>query len=159
MLSLIPAIGTELLGLLTGELLITDRKPMHKVLWMTVGSILLMIVGKLWNFAFPINKILWSSPFVCWVGELCLLLQALFFLIIDVWKFQKWPFLFVMIGMNPITIYLANRIIGWDRANEFLGGGIAALFPENWRALTSSIGYVSIGWLFLYLLYKNKIFP
>ena len=158
LLALIPAIGTGLLGMLTGELLMTERKPMHKVLWMVVAGILMMIVGKIWDLTFPINKILWSSSFVCWVGGLSLLLLALFYLIIDIWKLRKWAFFFVVIGMNPITIYLANRIIQWHNANEFFFGGIAALFPENGRPLVLAIGYVAIGWLFLYFLYRKKIF-
>ncbi|NLY24349.1 MAG: DUF5009 domain-containing protein [Bacteroidales bacterium] len=158
LLALIPAIGTGLLGMLTGELLMTNRKQMQKVRWMVAGGILLMIAGKLWDLIFPINKILWSSSFVCWVGGLSLLLLALFYLIIDVWKKRRWAFFFVVIGMNPITIYLANRIIRWNHANEFFFGGIAALYPENGGALVLAIGYVAIGWLFLYFLYKKKIF-
>ena len=158
LLALIPAIGTGLLGMLTGELLMTERKPMHKVLWMVVAGILMMIVGKIWNLTFPINKILWSSSFVCWVGGLSLLLLALFYLIIDIWKLRKWAFFFVVIGMNPITIYLANRIIQWHNANEFFFGGFAALFPESGRPLVRAGGDVAIGWLFLYFLYRKKIF-
>jgi len=92
------------------------------------------------------------------VGGLSLLLLAIFYLIIDVWKQRKWAFFFVVIGMNPITIYLANRIITWDNANRFFFGGIAALFPENWGELVLAIGYVTIGWLFLYFLYKKRYF-
>lgn len=158
LLALIPAIGTGLLGMLTGELLMTKKKPMHKVIWMSLAAILMMIIGKIWDLTFPINKILWSSSFVCWVGGLSLLLLALFYLIIDVWKKRKWAFFFVVIGMNPITIYLANRIIHWNDTNEFFFGSIAALFPDNWGELVISIGYVTIGWLFLYFLYKKNIF-
>jgi|AGTN01.3.fsa_nt_gi Uncharacterized conserved protein len=157
-LALISATGTGLLGMLTGEVLLTNRKPMGKVLYMAVAGVALMIVGQVWNLTFPINKILWSSSFVCWVGGLSMLLLALFYLIIDVWKFGKWAFFFVVIGMNPITIYLANQIIRWENANEFIFRGIANLFPEAWAPLLMSIGYVMIGWLFLYILYRQKIF-
>ncbi|HMM15911.1 MAG TPA: DUF5009 domain-containing protein, partial [Petrimonas sp.] len=82
----------------------------------------------------------------------------IFYLVIDVWKFQKWAFFFVVIGMNPITIYLANRIIGWDSANRFFFGGLAGLLPEAWAPFIMAIGYVTIGWVFLYILYKKKVF-
>ena len=157
-LALISATGTGLLGMLTGELLLTNRKPMQKVLSMTIAGVALMLVGQLWNLTFPINKILWSSSFVCWVGGLSLLLLALFYLVIDVWKLRKWAFFFVVIGVNPITIYLANRIIGWEDANAFIVGGIANLFPETWAPLIMAIGYVMIGWIFLYFLYRKRIF-
>lgn len=60
--------------------------------------------------------------------------------------------------MNPITIYLANRIIGWSNANKFFFGGFADLFPEAWAPLIMAVGYVAIGWVFLYVLYKKKVF-
>lgn len=157
-LPLIAAIGTGLLGMLTGEFLMTDRKPMKKFLYMIVAGVALLIIGQLWNLVFPINKNLWSSSFVCWVGGLSVLLLALFYLVIDIWKFQKWAFFFVVIGLNPITIYLANRIIKWGSANNFFFKGFADLLPVTWAPLIMAIGYVVIGWVFLYILYKKKIF-
>ena len=154
----IAAIGTGLLGMLTGEFLKSKIKSMKKVLYMALAGVLLIVIGQIWNLAFPINKNLWSSSFVCHVGGLSILLLTLFYLIIDVWKFQKWAFFFVVIGMNPITIYLANRIIGFSKATNFIFGGFAKLVPETWSSLIMAIGYVTVGWLFLYLLYRKKIF-
>jgi predicted acyltransferase len=75
----ISAVATGLLGMLTGEFLMSSVKPMKKVMYMTIAAILLMIVGQVWNLAFPINKNLWSSSFVCWVGGLSMLLLAIFY--------------------------------------------------------------------------------
>ena len=159
--STVPAISTALLGMFTGEFLQSaymQSKPMRKVLYMIAAAVGLMILGKLWNLAFPINKNLWTSSFVCWVGGLSLLLFSVFYLVIDVWKFKKWAFFFVVIGMNPITIYLAERIINFRSASGFFFGGIAALLPESWTPLVNAIGVTAIGWIFLYLLYRKKIF-
>ena len=158
LLPTIAATATGLLGMLTGELLLTNKRPMRKVLLMSLIGIGLLIIGQIWNLVFPINKNLWSSSFVCWVGGLSMLLMALFYLVIDVWKFQKWSFFFVVIGVNPITIYLAVKIIRWNSANEFFFRGLANLFSETWAPFIMSLGYVAIGWMFLYVLYKKKIF-
>ncbi len=158
LLPTIAAVGTALLGMIIGEFFMTKIKPMKKVLYLLLIAILLMIVGQVWNLFFPINKHLWTSSFVCWVGGLSILLLAVFYLVIDVWKFQKWAFPFIVIGMNSITIYLANRIIGWDNANDILISGFARLFPGAWFPFIMAIGYVMIGWLFLYILYKKRIF-
>jgi predicted acyltransferase len=144
-----------------GEFLLSDHlkdKPLKKVLLMIFAAIILMAAGKLWNLVFPINKNLWTSSFVCWVGGLSLLLFAVFYLIIDVWHFKKWALFFVVIGMNPITIYLAERIINFRSASNFFFGGISDLLPETWSPLVNAIGVTAIGWIFLYLLYKKKIF-
>jgi len=160
-LSTMPAISTALLGMFTGEFLLSDYlkdKPLRRVLYLVIAAVVLMIIGKLWNIFFPINKNLWTSSFVCWVGGLSLLFFAVFYLIIDVWNCRKWAFFFVVIGMNPITIYMAERIINFRSATRFFFGGIAALLPETWAPLVDAIGYTAVGWVFLYILYKKKLF-
>lgn len=160
-LSTMPAIGTALLGMFTGEFLLSGylkEKPVKKVLYMAGAAVILMIIGKLWNIVFPINKNLWTSSFVCWVGGLSLLLFSIFYLIIDVWKYRRWAFFFVVIGMNPITIYLTERIVGFSKANSFFFKGLADLFPEKWASLVMATGLTAIAWLFLYFLFRKKIF-
>jgi predicted acyltransferase len=158
--STIPAIGTALLGMLTGEFMLSrylSDKPYKKVLYLVLAAIILMVIGRIWNLTFPINKNLWTSSFVCFVGGLSLLLFSIFYLIIDVLDFKKWAFFFVVIGVNPITIYLTERIVGFRGANKFFFGGIAAL-SETWAPLINGIGITAIAWVFLYILYKKKIF-
>ncbi|MBN1387339.1 MAG: DUF5009 domain-containing protein [Bacteroidales bacterium] len=159
--STVPAISTALLGMLTGQYMLSgyhSEKPLKRVLYMFLAAVALMLLGKLWNLAFPINKNLWTSSFVCWVGGLSLLLFTVFHLIIDVWNFRKWAFFFVVIGMNPITIYLARRIIGFRNASGFFFGGFADILPETWSPLVEAVGVTAVGWVFLYILYKKKIF-
>jgi predicted acyltransferase len=159
--STIPAISTALLGMFTGEFLLSNYlkdKSLRKVLYLIAAEILLIIIGKVWNIVFPINKNIWSSSFVCFVGGLSLLLFSIFYLVIDVWQYKKWAFFFVVIGMNPITIYLAERIINFRAATKFFFGGISAMFPETWAQLIDGIGLTAIAWVFLYILYKKKIF-
>jgi predicted acyltransferase len=160
-LSTIPAICTALLGMLTGQFVSSqylDNKPVRKVLYMVLAAIGLMILGRIWNIGFPINKYLWSSSFVLFVGGLSLLLFSLFYLIIDVWEYKKWTLFFVVIGMNPITIYLVERIINLDSATRFFFEGITALLPESWTDMMEGIGITAVAWVFLYILYKKKIF-
>jgi predicted acyltransferase len=160
-LSTIPAISTALLGMFTGEFLMSqylNNKPLRKVLFMFLAAICLMIIGQLWNLVFPINKNLWTSSFVCFVGGLSLLLFTLFYLIIDVWNFRKWAFFFVVIGMNPITIYLTERIVNLKVASKFFLGGLIAMLPGSWTQLLNGIAITAVGWVFLYILYRKKIF-
>jgi predicted acyltransferase len=161
LLSTLPAIATALLGMLTGEFLLSkylNDKPLRKVLYLILTAITLIIIGKIWNIVFPINKNLWTSSFVCFVGGLSLLLFSIFYLIIDVLQYKKWIFFFVVIGMNPITIYLAAKIINFKIATGFFFGGIVNILPETWAPLINGIGITTVGWVFLYILYKKKIF-
>ena len=159
--STIPAICTALLGMLTGQFIISDymaEKPVRKVLYMMLAAVGLMIIGRIWNLGFPINKYLWSSSFVCFVGGLSLLLFSVFYYIIDIRGYKKWTLFFVVIGMNPITIYLVERIVNLHSATKFFFGGFTAIMPEAWAPLIDGIGITTVAWVFLYILYKKKIF-
>ncbi|MFN8256273.1 MAG: DUF5009 domain-containing protein [Bacteroidales bacterium] len=160
-LNTVPAIATALLGMLTGEFVMSakfNEKKYTKVIYMAVAGVVLIIIGQIWNLFFPINKNLWSSSFVCFVGGLSILLFDLFYLVIDVLNYKKWTFFFVVIGTNSITIYLAHRVLDFEYTTKFVFGGFIDLFPKNFEALLGSIGFVAIGWIFLYFLYKKKIF-
>jgi predicted acyltransferase len=145
----------------TGEFIMSkylNDKPLKKVLYLVIAAVALMGIGKVWDIFFPINKNLWTSSFVCFVGGLSLLLFAIFYLVIDVWNYRKWAFFFVVIGLNPITIYLVGRIVNFRAATNFFFGGLVKVMPENWTGLINGIGVTAVAWVFLYILYKKKIF-
>jgi predicted acyltransferase len=85
-------------------------------------------------------------------------MMALFYYIIDVRGWQKWTFPFRIIGMNSITIYMVQRIVNFGGISRFFLGGIAGLCNEQWGAVINAAGFVMVGWLFLYFLYRQKIF-
>jgi hypothetical protein len=60
--------------------------------------------------------------------------------------------------MNPITIYLTERIVNFGSATKFFFGGFISVMPESWAPLIDGIGVTAIAWVFLYILYKKKIF-
>ncbi len=160
-LGIIPAISTALLGMLTGQFVMQQKKNLSgqkKTLYMVIAGIALVIAGLLWNTVFPINKKLWTSSFVCLAGGLSLLLFCLFYYIIDVLKYKKWSFVFVIIGLNSITIYLAQRIIDFNHTAQFIFGGMIRWIPEVWHPFLNATTYVAVCWVFLYFLYKQKIF-
>ena len=87
-----------------------------------------------------------------------LILFALFFYVVDVLEFRKWTLFFKVIGVNSITIYLAQRIVGFGRISDFFLGGVASKCPEALAAVVNSAGYVAVCWLFLYFLYRKNVF-
>ena len=159
LLSTIPAVVTALLGVFTGEF-VRDAKYSggRKTLIMLGIAALMLCVGLLWSIEFPINKSLWSSSFVLVVGAYSLALFAIFYYIIDVRGYQRWAIPFCVIGMNSITIYMAQKLLSFQHTNKLLLGGFASLFSEEWGNLILKGGYVIICWLFLYFLYLKRIF-
>jgi len=160
-LGIIPATATALLGMFTGWFVMWRKEgltELRRTGYMAIAGVALTVLGLLWNIVFPINKNLWTSSFVCYVGGLSLLLFTLFYLIIDVWGYRKWAFFFTVIGMNSITVYMAQRMIRFSYTSDFLFKGIISWFPETWAPFLSSCGFVAVVWAFLYFLYKQKIF-
>ena len=160
-LSIIPAIGTALLGMFTGEWVKWEHEgltPGKKAAWMTVAGIALLVIGLLWSLDFPINKKLWTSSFVCVVGAYSLLMFALFYYLIDVLGWRRWTLFFTVIGLNSITIYLAQKFINFSFTAEKIFGGIIILLPEQAQPFFSQAAYIAVCWLFLYILYRKRIF-
>ncbi len=161
-LSAIPAIGTALMGVLTGKFLKFKREdlaPIKKGIYILIAGIISISLGWIWNLAFPVNKNLWTSSFVLVAGGWSLVYLSIFYLIIDVWKYKKWAFFFIVIGLNPITIYLAQAgMINFQSTTLYFFGGLLKSMPELWQNLFGVILYVGVSWLFLYFLYKKKIF-
>lgn len=157
--STIPAIVTALLGIFTGEYIRSEKHSgKRKVLTMFVAAVAMLALGLLWSLVFPINKNLWTSSFVLVVGAYSLAMFALFYYLIDVRGWSRWSLPFQVIGVNSITIYMAQKVISFSHINKFFLGGVANALPEEWGTLLLKAGYVAVCWLFLYFLYRKKIF-
>jgi len=150
--SAIPSIATVLLGVMAGHWLRRlDRRGTTKALGLGLAGGVSLAVALLWNNVFPFNKNLWTSSFVLLCGGWSLLLLSIFYLIIDVWKIRAWAFFFVVIGVNAITVYVGQRLIGFDELGKLVFSG--ALHP----ILQKNAGFF-LKWLVLFFLYKQRIF-
>ena len=160
-LGTVPAIATALLGMFAGESLtsgLSQRSGAKVTAWMVLAGIVMLALGLLWGEVFPVNKKMWTSSFVLVVGAYSTLMFALFYYIIDVLRWRRWTFFFTVIGMNSITIYLAQRFVRFSYTSEKLFGGLVGLMPEDSRAFFSQAAYIAVCWLFLYVLYRHRIF-
>ena len=154
-----PAAVTALLGMFTGDFVRSGKMSGgKKALLMAGAGVVLVTAGFLWGKVFPINKALWTSTFVLAVGGISLLAFAPLYYIIDVRGWKKWTLFFRVIGLNSITIYMAQRIVDFRRISDFLLRGTASLMPEAWGKVLLAAGYIAVCWLFLYFLYRKKVF-
>lgn len=159
LMATIPAISTGLLGILTGNLLRSHKHTQtRKVLIMAIVGVVLLGLAQLWNLDFPINKNLWSSSFVFHVGGISLLLMSFFYYVIDVLGYKKWAFFFKVIGMNSILIYISGVFINWAYTTTAFFGWLVQLVGEPYGIVVLGVCTIFVKWVFLYLLYKKKIF-
>lgn len=157
LLSTLPAIVTAMLGQFTGEFVRSSDKA-HKTAWMLAAAVVLLGAGLAWSLWIPVNKSLWTPSLVLVVGSISLALFALFYWLIDVKGWTKWTTFFTVIGMNSITIYLAQKIIPFKSISGYFLDGAASYMSLLWGKWLLALGYFALCWLFLWFLYKKKIF-
>ncbi len=159
--STIPAIATALLGMFLGTFLKVknDFSITQKVLMMIASAIILIVIGLLWDYSFPINKHLWSSSFVCFVGGFSILFFTFFYLIIDVWHFNKWAFPLILIGSNSILIYMASEgLVDFKHTADYVFGGLIKFSSIDWQPVFTTMSVTVVQFALLYFLYKRKWF-
>jgi len=157
-LSIISAAGITLMGALAGAYL-RDKNlgGYRKVIYLASAGVVLIILGAVLHQWYPVIKKAWTTTFNLLGGGICLVLLALFYLIIDIWKARRWSFFFRVIGLNSITIYMGHRIIDFKYTSDFVFNGLASL-TGSFSPVVLFAAMVFVEWLLLYYLYKNKIF-
>jgi predicted acyltransferase len=173
LLSTIPAIVTAIAGMLSGHWLRQRRDDNEKVAAVLFFGILLVAIGWIWSFWFPINKRLWTDSYVVFTAGLALCFLGACYWLIDIKKYTAWAKPFVIFGANAIALYIGSEIMAvalgvirvtgpdgqpmalqdWVFNNLFLTWAS----PVN-ASLAFAICFILV-WLFLmWLLYRRRIF-
>lgn len=170
--STLPCIAHLLIGFWVGQL-ITSQVDLHKKVQVlfVVGTILMMI-GFLWHYGFPINKKIWSSSYVLVTCGLASQLLALLIWIIDIQKKRKWSVFFESFGVNPMFVYVFGAVLTVLTGNILFwrNDQLIAIKTFIYRhllqptlgdypgSLVFALLFVSICWWVGHQLYKRKIF-
>ncbi len=169
LLSTVPAVGTLVLGMLTGLWLRTSRPARQKLTGLIAAALAALLCGGLWNAALPINKKLWTSSYVLWAGGWSLLLLALFFWICEVkgWRGRAWTPLLVF-GKNAIASYVLAELLaglcflihvrGQSLSNRVYTHVLAGAGSPALGSALYSLFFVGVCWLPMALLYRRGVF-
>lgn len=173
LLSTLPAVVTVIMGYLTGSILQKSATQNLAVQRMVLGGVSSVILALIWSFWFPINKSLWTSSFVLYTGGIAMLVLALCYWIIDIKKWQRWTFPFVVFGSNALFVYLLSilwvkiyfliKIPGADGTpqnayNFIYSEWFKPVFGDMNGSLLFGLAHIAVFWLILLFLYKRKIF-
>jgi len=161
-LSFIPTLGTMILGLAAGRWLreSAPRIPLKRLLAAggigIAAGLLLHATG-----ICPVVKRIWTPSWTLFSGGLCFLFRAAFCWMIEVKGYRKWAFPLAVIGMNSIAAYLIAH--WWERfllssLQIHLGQDTFRFFGEGLEVLLSGLAVLLLYWLFLYWLYRKKLF-
>ena len=173
LLSDLPAIGTALMGVLTGIWLRTQRSIPAKALGLTGASVVSLGLGYLWSLEFPLNKNMWTSSFVLVAGGYSLALLAFCFWAIEQkgWR-SGWTWIWLVFGSNAIAAYMFSELLPGVIGNIAIAAGTrhmtleAWLFTHlfahipnrGWAAFAYSVSFTAVCFIPVWLLYRRKIF-
>jgi predicted acyltransferase len=110
-LSTIPAIGTTLMGVLTGHLLRSSLSKEEKTVWLFVGGNTLLLAGVVMDIWLPINKNLWTSSYTVFMAGWASVCLGMFYWIIDVKGHRTWATPLLIYGMNAITVFVLAGLV------------------------------------------------
>jgi predicted acyltransferase len=111
-MSTIPAIATSMLGVIAGRWIVRKEKPLlERISGMFAVGAVGMMVGLMWNWAFPINKSLWTSSYVIFTAGMACVAIATIMWIVDYCNVKWWTKPFVIYGVNPIVAFVGSGVL------------------------------------------------
>jgi predicted acyltransferase len=173
LLSDIPALGTALLGVLTGIWLRTTNSLTTKAKGLAAGALTLLILGFTWSIWFPLNKKLWTSSYVLAAAGISLSVLTLFFWIIEVKNWRGgWTYPLLVFGSNSILAYMFSETIGsfvglfpfndnGHRTNLFGWAwthGFNHIPDPGWASFAFAFSYMVLSFIPVWICYRKKIF-
>jgi predicted acyltransferase len=149
--------SSVLLGVIAGELLLSERTLKRKCLLLAGYGAALLASGLIWSLWLPIIKLLWTSSFVLVAGGLSCLVMAAFYLLIDVLGYKRWVFPFTVIGVNALAVYMATNLFDFRKIGDIFVGH---LLPRvgRWDEFLSAVAALTVVWLILYWMYRTRSF-
>ncbi len=158
-LSTLGAVGNVLIGVAIGNIIKNKSYPQQKKVYtLLIAGFISLVSGYIWGIWFPIIKLLWTSSYVLVACGYGLIMLAIFYQVIEIWKYQKWAQPFIWIGMNSIAIYITSAIMNFRRLSQrFIGGEVKDWLGSYHEFFTAVITLIFVFWL-AHFLYQKKIF-
>jgi predicted acyltransferase len=171
-LSTLPCIAHVLIGVWAGKLISEVKENGVRIQKLFIFGTIILFLGFLLQYGFPINKKIWSSSFVLTTCGLASLLLALLIWLIDIKAKKNWSVFFESFGVNPMFIYVVAAVlsvmlgnIGFAVYGEWVSihayvytQWLSPVFGELMGSLMFALLFVILNWFIGNILYKKKIF-
>ena len=171
-LSTIPCFAHVLLGAFVGKMIMTTENKWEKINRVFIFGSIILLSGFLLDYAFPINKAMWSASYVLVTCGLASLLLALLIWIIDINGYRRWSVFFESFGANPLFIYCLSALFvyisgairftfhehNYNLWSFYYNECMVPLFGPTLGSLCSALTLVIFMWLIAHPLYRKKIY-
>jgi predicted acyltransferase len=172
LLSTMPSIVSTMIGVWTGHILLSDRDRSEKALRLFAWGFALTTAGYMWDWFFPINKMIWTSSYAVFTGGLAMSMLAACYLLLDVHassrrsKTLSKPF--ITYGMNAIAIYVLSgvlaRLLGVIQIGDaslksvLYEGVFAGLGSPEFSSMLFALTWVAGFGLLAWWMYRRELF-
>jgi predicted acyltransferase len=173
LLSTLPAIGTTLIGVLTGLWFRNAGALTRKAVGLAAGGTALALLGLAWGLVFPLNKALWTSSYAVFTAGLGAMLLGACVWFVDVRGWRRVAYPFVVLGTNAIALFVLSGLIaktlglikltaedGTVRSLKtviYQGAFVPLASPIN-ASLLFAIANLAVLYGVLWVMYKRGIF-
>ena len=172
LLSTIPSIAHVLIGFLFGKMIIENKNNHTRVEKLMIWGTVLAFSGLLLQYGCTINKKIWSPTFVLVTTGFAAQFLGLLIWIIDIRKKKRWCRFFHAFGVNPLIVYVFawiitvlfdNILFNWQNEAISIRTFAYEVLLRPWAgdylgSLLYALLFVTLSWLFGYILYKRKIY-
>ncbi len=172
LLSTIPSIAHVLIGFLFGKLIVDNKDNHKRVEKLLIWGTILAFAGLLLKYGCPINKKIWSPTFVLTTTGFAAQLLGLLIWIIDINNKRRWSRFLHSFGVNPLIIYVFAGVLAslfssirfvWNGETISIKSFLYNILIQPWAgnyfgSLIYALFFVTICWLFGYILYKRNIY-
>ncbi|MBY0434465.1 MAG: heparan-alpha-glucosaminide N-acetyltransferase domain-containing protein [Cyclobacteriaceae bacterium] len=110
LLSTLPAIVNVIAGYATGMYLQRNGPNYETIAKLLMAGAVLVVAALWWDLLFPINKKLWTSPYVLLTVGIDLAVISVLVFIIDIAQRKRWTYFFEVFGRNTLFIYLLSEL-------------------------------------------------
>ncbi|MFT3703736.1 MAG: DUF5009 domain-containing protein [Agriterribacter sp.] len=168
-LSTMPAIVNVVAGYYAGVFIQRSGNNFETVARLMITGFASLCIAYFWDFVFPINKKLWTSPFVLYTVGLDLVILGIIIFIIEIKGITKGTYFFQVFGKNPLFIYLLSEVLATilftiktdpktSLFNSINNTVFQKIIPGAWGSLLFALCYMLTCWLVGYWMDKKKIY-
>jgi len=167
-LSTLTSIVNVIGGYLAGKYIQKKGNTAQTVRMLLVTGVVLIAGSYLWDVVFPINKKIWTSPYVLLTVGWDLIILSVLIFFIEVKDFKGWTYFFQVFGRNPLMLYILSGIVVETLSlipmgDTTLKGAIYVTLYTSWlgpklASFLFAISYMLVIWLIGLWMDKKKIY-
>jgi predicted acyltransferase len=110
--STLPAIVQVIFGFLVGEYIQLKGKNFEMLAKLLLTGVVLVLVGFIWDFSFPINKKIWTSSYVFYTSGLAIVTLSMLIYLLEFNNAKgRWSQFFDVFGKNPLFIFVLSGFL------------------------------------------------